>query len=36
MKKCNIQYIGVTIHVSDGLYLWPSNNVQRRYNQLEI
>ena len=36
MKKCNMQYIGATIFVSDGLYPWPSNNVIRRYNQLEI
>ena len=36
MKKCNMQYIGVTIFVSDDLYLWPSNNLLKRCNQFEI
>ena len=33
MKKCNIHFIGVTIFVFNGLYMWPNNGLFRIYSQ---
>ena len=33
MKNVTYTKLGVTIFVFNGLYLWPSNSLLRRYNQ---